>query len=156
MDFGEHIKNVRAGQDLTQQQMADRLNVSRQAISNWENNRNLPDIEMLIEIATVFDLTLDELILGGRDMNNMTKKLINDGSETKRVELSLKCIKIGAALLVLAIVSFVGALIGPVMFENLFVAASYLSFFGSAVAFLVAGVKNVICTFKNKKENSVQ
>lgn len=154
MDFGAQIKSVRAGRDLTQQQMADQLNVSRQAISNWENNRNLPDIEMLIEIAKVFDLTLDELILGGRDMNNMTKKLINDGSETKRVELSLKCIRIGAALLVLAILSFVGALIGPVSFENFFVAASYLSFFGSVVAFLVAGVKNFICTFKNRKKNS--
>lgn len=84
-------------------------------------------------------------------MNNMAEKLINDGSETKRVELSLKCIKIGVALLVLAIVSFVGALIGPVTFENFFVAASYISFFGSAVAFLVAGVKSLICTFKNRK-----
>lgn len=86
-------------------------------------------------------------------MNNMTKKLINDGSETKRVQMSLKCIKIGAALLVLAIVSFVGALIGPASFEDFFVAASYLAFFGSLVAFLAAGVRNLIYTFKNKKEN---
>lgn len=151
MDFGENIKSIRAGRELTQQQMADKLNISRQAISNWENNRNLPDIEMLIEIAHVFDLTLDELILGGKDMNNMTEKLINDGSETKRVELSLKCIRIGAALLVMTIISFVGALIGPVTFENFFVAASYLSFFGSVVAFLVAGVKNLLCFFKKQK-----
>ena len=48
MNFGEQIKNIRSERKLTQEQMAAQLNVSRQAISNWENNRNLPDIEMLI------------------------------------------------------------------------------------------------------------
>lgn len=148
MDFGENIKSVRVGRDLTQQQMADKLNISRQAISNWENNRNLPDIEMLIEIAKAFNLTLDELILGGNDMNNMTEKLINDGSEKKRAELGLKCIKLGAALLILAIVSFVGGLLGPTTFENYFVAVSYIGFFGSVVAFLVAGTNGLIGFFK--------
>lgn len=148
MDFGENIKSVRLGRALTQQQMADQLNISRQAVSNWENNRNLPDIEMLIEIAKAFNLTLDELILGGNDMNNMTEKLINDGSETKRVELSLKCLKIGAALLVVTIVFFVGALIGPTTLENYFVAAAYLAFFGSVVSFLAAGVKSLVGSLK--------
>ena len=50
MDFGEQIKRIRKDLVLTQEQMADKLGVSRQAVSNWENNRNLPDIEMLIEM----------------------------------------------------------------------------------------------------------
>lgn len=152
MDFGERMKAIRVDRAFTQQQMADKLNVSRQAISNWENNRNLPDIEMLIEISKNFNLTLDELILGGTDMNNMVEKLILDGSEKKRMELSLKCIRLGVVLLMITMISFIGAVIGPVTFENFFVGISYLSFFGSVVAFLVAGVKNLIKLFKKTRK----
>ena len=44
MDFGEQIKSIRQKEKLTQEQFAMKLNVSRQAVSNWENNKNLPDI----------------------------------------------------------------------------------------------------------------
>ncbi len=65
MDFGMQIKKIRTERKLTQAQMAEQLNVTRQAVSNWENNRNLPDIEMLILMSRVFQISLDELILGG-------------------------------------------------------------------------------------------
>ena len=48
MDFGKQIKKIRTDRGLTQEQMAGMLNVSRQAISNWENNKNLPDLELII------------------------------------------------------------------------------------------------------------
>ena len=48
MDFNEQIKRLRKENNLTQEEMAKKLNVTRQAISNWENNRNLPDFEMII------------------------------------------------------------------------------------------------------------
>lgn len=55
-----------------QEQFAEKLNVTRQAVSNWENNRNLPDIEMLILIAQTFHISLDNLILAGnKEMNEM-------------------------------------------------------------------------------------
>lgn len=143
MDFGEQIKNIRTGRNLTQQQMADKLKISRQAVSNWENNRNLPDIEMLIEIARAFDLTLDALILGGDHMSNMTEKLIHDSSETNRIKMNLKCIKIGATLLALGVASILLGLLGPVLFEDFFVSIAYLFFLGGVVSFLVVGIKNL-------------
>ena len=79
MNFGKQIKQIRTKEGLTQEQMAQKLNVTRQAISNWENDKNLPDLELLIQIAQVFSLSLDQLILGGNDMNNMTEKLIKIG-----------------------------------------------------------------------------
>lgn len=54
MEFGDQIKDLRKKQNLTQEQFAMKLNVTRQAVSNWENNRNLPDLEMLILMADVF------------------------------------------------------------------------------------------------------
>ncbi|MDY2886608.1 helix-turn-helix domain-containing protein [Coprococcus catus] len=62
MDFGKQIRQIRKDAKLTQEQMAAKLNVSRQAVSNWENNKNLPDLEMIITISRVFGLSLDQLM----------------------------------------------------------------------------------------------
>lgn len=59
MEFSDSIKQLRKDNKLTQEQLASKLHVTRQAISNWENNKNLPDIETLIEIATTFHISLD-------------------------------------------------------------------------------------------------
>lgn len=107
MEFGEQIKEVRARQGLTQEQFAQRLHVTRQAVSNWENNRNLPDLEMLIQISTQFCVSLDQLLLGGTDMNKLTEKLIQDGSETRRAKMNLASTAIGAALLLIGFVCLV-------------------------------------------------
>ena len=63
MDFGKQIRQIRKDAKLTQEQMAAKLNVSRQAVSNWENNKNLPNLEMIITISRVFGLSLDQLMV---------------------------------------------------------------------------------------------
>ena len=63
MDFGKQIRQIRKDAKRTQEQMAAKLNVSRQAVSNWENNKNLPDLEMIITISRVFGLSLDQLMV---------------------------------------------------------------------------------------------
>ena len=104
MDFGEQIKKLRKETQLTQEQFAEKLNISRQAISNWENNRNLPDIEMLIQISKVFQISLDQLILGENQMNNMAEKLIKDGSETRRAKMNMISTVIGGIFMLLGFV----------------------------------------------------
>ena len=82
MDFGNQIKNIRKKESLTQEQFAIKLNVSRQAVSNWENNKNLLDIGMLILMSNIFKISLDELIKGDDHMNNMTDRAdYDDNSE---------------------------------------------------------------------------
>jgi len=107
MGFGEQIVKVRTANGLTQEQFAARLNVTRQAVSNWENDRNLPDIAMLIQIAPMFPASLDQLILGGTNMNNMTEKLIKDGSDTHRAKLNLAATVVGAVLMLTGLLCFV-------------------------------------------------
>ena len=101
MEFGEQIKQIRTDRNMTQEQFAEKINVTRQAVSNWENNRNLPDIEMLIQISSEFHVTLDQLILGGTNMNKMAEKLIKDGSETRKAKMNMVSTIIGAALMVI-------------------------------------------------------
>jgi len=86
MDFGTQIKKLRNSRKLTQEQLAQKLNVSRQTISSWENNRNLPDLEMVVHISQIFELSLDQLILGDPTMTN---KLVKDGNEMRKIRFTL-------------------------------------------------------------------
>lgn len=65
--LGERIKYHRKRLGLTQEQLADRLGVSAQAVSKWENNQSCPDISILPEIADLFGITVDELL--GKEQN---------------------------------------------------------------------------------------
>ncbi|MGG7178540.1 DUF3955 domain-containing protein [Clostridium paraputrificum] len=158
MDFGKQIKQLRLERNLTQEQMAKKLNISRQAISNWENNKNLPDLEMIITISKVFSLSLDKLILGGDSMTNMSEKLIRDGSETRRAKINLISLGIGAILLCIGVaciflksvsVEYIDA--EGFLHENFFLLPIGFSFiFSSLVTFSVVGIKSIIDRIKNK------
>jgi transcriptional regulator with XRE-family HTH domain len=68
--FGAHISRLRKKADMTQSELAERLNLTRQAISKYECGDSFPDISILISIADIFGITLDELI----DAGNPTEK----------------------------------------------------------------------------------
>ena len=60
--FGDVIKKLRTSYDLSQVSLAKKLNVSKQTVSNWENNNILPSIEMLIKISRLFSVSTDYLL----------------------------------------------------------------------------------------------
>lgn len=62
--IGNNIKNERKKLGITQEELAEKLSVTRQAISNWENGKTEPDIETLTKIAQIFDISIDELVDG--------------------------------------------------------------------------------------------
>ena len=59
---GKFIENLRKEKGLTQQDLADILSVSNQAVSKWERSESSPDTDNLIELAKIYNLTLDELL----------------------------------------------------------------------------------------------
>ena len=63
MNFGDKLKQYRLREGLSQEQLAEKIGVSRQAITKWETKRGLPDVENMIILAELFKLTLDELVL---------------------------------------------------------------------------------------------
>ena len=64
MILGQRIKEEREKRQWTQDYLAETLNVSRQAISKWEVGSTYPDIDRLVQISNLFDITLDSLIKG--------------------------------------------------------------------------------------------
>lgn len=62
--FSEQLKHFRLEKKFSQDYLADQLFISRQAISKWENNEAYPDMTNLIKLSTIFEVSLDQLILG--------------------------------------------------------------------------------------------
>lgn len=72
MKIGDKLKNARLNKKLTQEEVAEKLFVSRQSISNWENNKTYPDIGNVIALSDLYQISLDELLKGS---DNFTKHL---------------------------------------------------------------------------------
>ena len=60
----QQIKKYRASLSLSQEELAEKIFVTRQTISNWENARSYPDIHSLLLLSTLFQVSLDQLIKG--------------------------------------------------------------------------------------------
>ena len=68
MELGKQIKMYRLENKLSQEELADQIYVSRQTISNWENDKSYPDINSLVLLSEVFKVSLDKLIKGDVDV----------------------------------------------------------------------------------------
>lgn len=160
MDFGNQIKNIRKKESLTQEQFAIKLNVSRQAVSNWENNKNLPDMGMLILMSNIFKISLDELIKGDDHMNNMTEKVIKDGSETRRAKFNMITSIIGCVLLCIGIlllvikgmsVEYIDA--NGILHENFFlVPIGFMCIFCGLISFVSIGIRTIVIKIKDRND----
>lgn len=69
MELSTQIRKYRTQMNLSQEELAERIYVTRQSISNWENGKNYPDIHSLLLLSTLFGVSVDQLIKG--DMETM-------------------------------------------------------------------------------------
>ena len=83
--IGKFIATLRKENSMTQQELADKLNVTDRAISKWENGRGIPDISFIQELSTIFKVTENELLSGER---NFKKREIDINHHSKVLEVS--------------------------------------------------------------------
>ena len=75
MELGKHIKKYRQEKQLSQEELANRIYVTRQTVSNWENDKSYPDVNSLLLLSEIFQISLDRLIKGDIDtMKEVIKK----------------------------------------------------------------------------------
>lgn len=81
MKFNENLKYLRKREGLTQEELAEKLNVSRQSVTKWESGQSLPDIEKVKEIAYMFSVSVDSLIgdIESKTTNKIKKKIDDIG-----------------------------------------------------------------------------
>lgn len=87
--IGNLLKKLRSEKGLTQEQLAEILNVSNRTVSRWETGSNMPDISLLVEIADLYDISIPEIINGERKsekMNEEVKEVAETMSDYARAE----------------------------------------------------------------------
>lgn len=68
--IGNFIKRLRKEKKLSQKELASLIPVTRQAVSNWETGKTTPDSSVLLILSKIFEVSIDELVLGNRIENN--------------------------------------------------------------------------------------
>ena len=68
------LKDARIQAGLTQEQVAEKIMVSRQTISNWENGKSLPDIVSIMNLSNLYQISIDELLKGDKRMKEKIEK----------------------------------------------------------------------------------
>ena len=82
--FGEQLSAARKAKKYTQEQLAEKYDVSRQAVAKWENGESIPDIYKIIQIAELFNVSLDFLILGKNVQRQRNEKDVKTFIETMK------------------------------------------------------------------------
>lgn len=104
MDIGQKLKNARSAAGMKQEYVAEKIGVSRQTISNWENNKTYPDIISVIDLSDLYSISLDELLKGDKKMIEHLEESTNVVKSRRRYSkliLVISYLLIWAMLLIL-------------------------------------------------------
>ena len=85
MEIGKKLKDARMRSGFTQESVAEKVNVSRQTISNWENEKSYPDIISVIELSNLYSISLDELLKGDEKMMEHLEESTNVVKSTRKL-----------------------------------------------------------------------
>ncbi len=126
MNLGENIYKFRTGKNMSQGDLADALEVSRQSVSKWENNSAVPELEKLMKMAEVFEITLDELVTGAQakppvSIQEEPPRVINE-NHPKSAFLSIPLFLFGILIFVFLPGHILSWLVGmPLLLAGIFV-----------------------------------
>ena len=149
VSLGERIRELRKKYGLSQEQLADKLNVSRQAIQKWESNVNEPNIETIKCIACYFQVDFEYLLNGKapapllKDVNEKNERTVL--KETKHSNITIYYILLIFSILIL-LICFIWSLIdkrsNPTLGEGFY--TWYIPFYSSDAELIVFQILNIV------------
>ncbi len=107
MEIGSRLKNARNEKGMTQEHVAGLLGVSRQTISNWENNKSYPDIISVIKMSGFYSVSLDHLLKEDNIMNQNYQEFLEESTNTVKAKKNLSKIVILSAYFVVWIIAMI-------------------------------------------------
>ncbi len=138
MEIGQKLKEARIRSGFTQESAAEKIDVSRQTISNWENEKSYPDIVRVIELSNLYSISLDELLKGDSKMLEKIEK------DTNIVKSNLRMIRIGWLAIILSVI---------LAFTNFTLSQSLIAFISSAAPWVLLGVGvAIVCAYMNHQK----
>lgn len=112
MELGKKLKEARMNSGLTQEQAAEKLMVTRQTISNWENEKSLPDIISVINMSDLYHISLDDLLKGNKEMIAKIEK------DSKAFESNKRLILVTSILVFIVVsIRLISTNIGGALYE---------------------------------------
>ena len=85
MSLGNNIYTLRSKADLSQEELAAKLGVSRQSVSKWETDASVPDVDKLIQLSKIFEITLDELVNGEAPPQQQADMPIQEATKVENI-----------------------------------------------------------------------
>lgn len=136
MEIGDRLKQARLAAKFTQEELAEKLQVTRQTISSWENHRSYPDISSIVQLSEIYDISLDILLKEDKKVVKNLKEATDLTGETKKISLVL-----GGGLLAFGILYVIQAWFEIPKIENILINSLFLV--AIAVGLIYQLVKNV-------------
>ncbi len=105
MDLGKNLYNLRKNKNLSQEEVAEKLNVTRQTISKWETNESKPDFDKILPICELFNITTEELLIGiNTEKKELNETINNKNTDSEIIKKRAIFISIGTFLYFLSLV----------------------------------------------------
>lgn len=89
MEIGKKLKSVRVQKGFTQEAVAEKIQVTRQTISNWENEKSYPDIMSVVNLSNLYEISLDELLKGDKRMLEHLEESTNIVKSNKKLVVTV-------------------------------------------------------------------
>ena len=140
MELGNKLCELRKKAGLSQEELSEKLDVTRQTISNWENGKSLPDIVSIIRMSDLYDVSLDELLKGDRVLMEKIEK------DAMAVKAEKKIIKFAWISIVLGVI--------VIILGNIFEGNPVIDFINGALPWILLGLMLLFAMlYLNKEEN---
>lgn len=123
MTLGERIYKLRTEKEMSQGDLAEALDVSRQSISKWETNGSVPELDKLVKLSEIFGISLDELVTGKeterQETHDEPEVVVPPQAEPKIVYVEKPVMPTISAAQILGIILILGSLLCFVVFDDL-------------------------------------
>jgi len=159
MDLGEKLYELRKAKNLTQDDVAEKLNITRQTVSKWETNLSTPDFDKIIPLCELYEVSPNELLKGDREEQETdTKKEQNKNRENyenmtnNQIKQKSAEVVSSSILIFFIAIAFVGVGTTVLMWNPVIVGCTFLILIGWGVTRIIKHYMSVPKFEKTKKE----
>lgn len=144
MSLGERLYNLRKNKNLSQEEVAERLDVTRQTISKWETDQSVPDFDKMVPLCKLYNISSNELLTGERD---------NIDSDMGKDEIRRKRAMTISISVFLYFISIVWIIIGETFIDEQILVGIFLLICGISTSYLIYNLAKLPKREKIKKDS---
>lgn len=160
MNIGEKLYELRKEKNLSQEEVADRLNVTRQTVSKWETNQSTPDFDKIVPLCELFEISTEELLTGKKseqesvEENNIQNNVVSEHKVITKEEVRKKSAEVvsTSVFIYIAAVAFISIAIPVLRMNPIVASAIFLCIIAWATARIIKHYMSVPKFEKTKEE----